>query len=100
MSGGEAYVWNEDGKFEARCNLGMVELEKVVVPDDVQTLKAMLEDHARHTGSRKARMILDSWSVMLPNFVKVMPLDYKRVLAERKAAMKKSTVQQGTVACG
>ena len=100
MSGGEAYVWNEDGKFESRCNLGMVELEKVVEPQDVQTLKTMIENHARHTGSRKARMILDSWPMTLPNFVKVMPLDYKRVLAERKAALKKGTREQGVAAHG
>ncbi len=100
MSGGAAYVWNEDGKFESRCNLGMVELEKVVEPEDVQTLKTLIENHARHTGSRKARMIVDSWPMMLPNFVKVMPLDYKRVLAERKAAMKKSAREQKVVAHG
>ena len=100
MSGGAAYVWNEDGKFESRCNLGMVELEKVVDPEDVQTLKTLIENHARHTGSRKARMIVDSWPMMLPNFVKVMPLDYKRVLAERKAAMKKSAREQKVVAHG
>ena len=100
MSGGAAYVWNEDGKFESRCNLGMVELEKVVEPEDVQTLKTLIENHARHTGSRKARMIVDSWPMMLPNFVKVMPLDYKRVLAERKAAMKKSAREQEVVAHG
>ena len=100
MSGGAAYVWNEDGKFESRCNLGMVELEKVVEPEDVQTLKTLIENHARHTGSRKARMIVDSWPMMLPNFVKVMPLDYKRVLAERKAAMKKSAREKEVVAHG
>ena len=100
MSGGEAYVWNEDGKFESRCNLGMVELEKVVESQDVQTLKTMIENHAHHTGSRKARMIVDSWPLMLPNFVKVMPLDYKRVLAERKAAMKKSAAQPEVVVHG
>ena len=100
MSGGAAYVWNEDGKFESRCNLEMVELEKVVEPEDVQTLKTLIENHARHTGSRKARMIVDSWPMMLPNFVKVMPLDYKRVLAERKAAMKKSAREKEVVAHG
>ncbi len=89
MSGGEAYVLNEDGKFESRCNLGMVELEAVTADDDVRTLRAMIEQHARHTGSRKARMVLDDWRRMLPKFVKVMPLDYKRVLAERKAAARR-----------
>ena len=88
MSGGAAYVLNEDGKFESRCNLGMVELENVVADEDVQTLRTMIENHVRYTGSRKARMVLDAWPMMLPRFVKVMPLDYKRVLSERKAAEK------------
>ncbi|MEC4674579.1 MAG: glutamate synthase large subunit [Nitrospirota bacterium] len=89
MSGGEAYVLNEDGKFESRCNRGMVELEKVADPQDIQTLRAMIEMHLQYTGSQKAKMILDSWASKLPKFVKVMPVDYKRVLAERKAAAAK-----------
>ena len=89
MSGGEAYVFDEDGKFASRCNLGMVELEHVVDPQDIQTLRTMIEAHLRHTGSRKARMIIDSWRGSLPKFVKVMPMDYKRVLAQRKAAAAK-----------
>ncbi len=100
MSGGEAYVWNEDGKFESRCNLGMVELEKVVEAEDVETLKTMIDNHARYTGSRKAGVVLDSWPVMLHRFVKVMPLDYKRVLAERKTAAKKSIQEQAVHAHG
>ena len=91
MSGGEAYVLNEDGKFETRCNLGMVELEKVTDPADMETLQSMIEAHVNYTGSRKAKMILDSWPGMVPKFVKVMPLDYKRVLAERKAAAKRTS---------
>ncbi len=90
MSGGEAYVLNEDGKFETRCNLGMVELEKVRDPEDMNTLKTLIEAHAKYTESRKAKMIMDSWPAMVSKFVKVMPMDYKRVLAERKAAAKKS----------
>ena len=86
MSGGEAYVFDDDGKFASRCNLGMVELEHVTDPHDRQTLRSMIESHLRHTGSRKARMIIDSWQSALSKFVKVMPMDYKRVLAQRKAA--------------
>ena len=80
MSGGEAYVLNEDGKFETRCNLGMVELEKVIESKDLNTLKTMIELHMKYTGSRKAKMILDSWPGMVSKFVKVIPHDYKRVL--------------------
>lgn len=85
MSGGEAYVFNEDGKFESRCNLGMVELERVVNPEDQQTLHAMITTHFQQTASQKAKRILNQWQAMLPKFVKVMPMDYKRVLSERKA---------------
>ncbi|MDT7044199.1 glutamate synthase large subunit [Candidatus Nitronereus thalassa] len=100
MSGGEAFILNEDGKFETRCNLGMVELEKVANPEDITTLKTLIESHASYTGSRKATMILDSWPSMASKFVKVMPLDYKRVLAERKAAAKKGGREKLRVARG
>ena len=86
MSGGEAYVLNEDGKFPSRCNLGMVELEEVIASEDKQKLRAMIEAHHRHTGSRKAKLVLAQWEAMLPKFVKIMSVDYKRVLAQRKAA--------------
>jgi glutamate synthase (NADPH/NADH) large chain/glutamate synthase (ferredoxin) len=86
MSGGVAFVLNELGKFESRCNLGMVELEKVATVEDKQLLHDMVTKHFMYTGSRKAKEVLDTWETMLPKFVKVMPVDYKRVLAERKAA--------------
>ena len=86
MSGGVAFVLNELGKFESRCNLGMVELEKVATVEDKQLLHDMVTKHFMYTGSRKAKEALDTWETMLPKFVKVMPVDYKRVLAERKAA--------------
>ena len=89
MSGGEAYVLNEDGKFELRCNLGMVELEPVTVPEDKVTLRNMIEAHLKYTGSQRAQEVLAKWESMLPKFVKVMPIDYKRVLGERRAAMAK-----------
>ncbi len=95
MSGGIAFVLNEDGKFEQRCNMGMIELEKVVTAEDKRTLRAMIESHFTYTGSRKAKTVLDAWDVMLPKFVKIMPVDYKRVLAERKAAAAKQQAQRG-----
>ena len=73
---------------------GMVELEKVATPEDKKTLREMIESHFKYTGSRKARMILDAWETMLPKFVKIMPIDYKRVLAERKAAAAKGQAQK------
>ncbi len=95
MSGGIAFVLNEDGKFEQRCNMGMIELEKVVTAEDKKTLRSMIESHLTYTGSRKAKAVLDAWDQMLPKFVKIMPVDYKRVLAERKAAAAKVQAQRG-----
>ncbi|MGD9726549.1 MAG: glutamate synthase large subunit [Nitrospiraceae bacterium] len=86
MSGGVAFVLNELGKFESRCNLGMVELEKVTTVEDKQLMHDMITNHFMYTGSRKAKEVLDGWETMLQKFVKVMPVDYKRVLAERKSA--------------
>ena len=94
MSGGIAFVLNEDGKFESRCNMGMVELEKVITAEDKQILRRMIEAHLKYTGSRKAKLVLDAWETMLPKFVKIMPVDYKRVLAERKAAAAKGQAQK------
>ncbi|MDZ4854244.1 MAG: glutamate synthase large subunit [Nitrospirota bacterium] len=84
MSGGVAFVLNELDKFQSRCNFGMVELEKVKTADDKKTLHQMITSHFLYTGSRNAKRILDSWESMLPKFEKVMPVDYKRVLEERK----------------
>ncbi|MEH3087352.1 MAG: glutamate synthase-related protein [Xylophilus ampelinus] len=98
MSGGVAFVYDEDGTFASRCNLAMVSLEKVVPTaeqstdelrptwhrgeSDEATLKKLLEDHTRWTGSKRARDILDHWAESRAKFVKVFPTEYKRALAE------------------
>ena len=84
MSGGIAYVWDPSDEFPLNCNLGMVELERVEEGDEVGELLDMIEDHLEYTGSPVAARILDNWSEVLGEFVKVMPTDYKRVLSERK----------------
>jgi len=84
MSGGVAFVLDELGKFPARCNTGMVELEKVSTAEDKKLLHEMITAHFMCTGSRNAKRVLDSWDAILPKFAKVMPVDYKRVLEERK----------------
>jgi glutamate synthase (NADPH/NADH) large chain/glutamate synthase (ferredoxin) len=84
MSGGIAYVLDETELFDTRCNLDMVDLEGVNRPKDQQRLRAMLENHLKYTGSLKAKMILENWDTMLPLFVKVMPIDYKKVLERMK----------------
>jgi glutamate synthase (NADPH/NADH) large chain len=85
MSGGVAFVLDEEGAFERRCNPDMVGLEAVESREDIALLRSMIERHLRWTGSEKARRILDGWHRYLPRFVKVMPHDLKRVLAEREA---------------
>ncbi|HSA61267.1 MAG TPA: glutamate synthase-related protein, partial [Nitrospiraceae bacterium] len=84
MSGGVAFVLDDIGKFQSRCNTGMVELEQVTTKEDKQLLHGLITKHFMYTGSRKAKQVLDAFDATLPKFVKVMPVDYKRVLEERK----------------
>jgi glutamate synthase (NADPH/NADH) large chain len=84
MSGGVAYVWDRDGDFKNKCNLGTVDLEAVEDDEDIAELREMIEQHKEFTGSTVAERVLDEWTEILKQFVKIMPTDYKRVLAERK----------------
>nr|MBA3482083.1 glutamate synthase subunit alpha [Pirellulales bacterium] len=94
MSGGVAYVWDPTARLAENCNLGMVELERVESDEDADELKQLIELHQNETQSAVAADILDCWDETLPQFVKVMPTDYKRVLEEKKAKQK----QQAPVA--
>ena len=119
MSGGIAYVLDQDGSFQSRCNLAMVELEPVpeeeqiaekefgqyqdleshgrvdVMSDmtikDAERLYVLISNHARYTGSKRAAEILADWTRYRPLFKKVMPVEYRRALAdmakEKAAAM-------------
>ena len=107
MSGGIAYVLDEEGDFTQRCNLAMVDLEPIpeeetaaavegageleshgkvkidhLAGHDDEMLKGLIQRHLLHTGSERARRILENWAAYLPRFVKVMPQEYKRALAE------------------
>jgi glutamate synthase (NADPH/NADH) large chain len=99
MSGGVAYVYDEDGLFATRCNTAMVSMDRVVTTaeqhthdkadwhageSDEEQLKRLLQDHNRWTGSKRARELLDTWSVSRLKFVKVFPNEYKRALIERQ----------------
>jgi glutamate synthase (NADPH/NADH) large chain len=84
MSGGIAYIWDPANEFLTRCNLGTVELEKVVTAGDKAELHALVQAHHKYTQSAVAGRLLADWPSSLTQFVKVMPVDYKRVLAERK----------------
>ncbi len=114
MSGGIAYVLDEDGSFGARCNLAMVELEPVPEEDDLlellhhhggdmechgrvdvssdmtshdeERLLTLIQNHLHYTGSARARHILDNWLEFRPKFVKVMPVEYRRALREMEQA--------------
>ena len=102
MSGGIAYVYDEDGQFAKRCNPAMVSLDKVLSADeqavqvdraiwhlgqaDEVLLKALIEQHHSWTGSLRARDILDDWAGSRGKFVKVFPNEYKRALGEIHAA--------------
>ncbi len=79
MSGGVAYVWDGDGRFDQRCNPEMVDLEPVT-NGDIETLYNLILCHAQYTDSKRAWDILACWEETLPMFVKVMPRDYKTVL--------------------
>ena len=113
MSGGIAYVLDESGDFPQRCNLSMVELEPVAAEEEVmqrylhsggdlaghgrvdvmadmsrhdgERLHQLISNHARYTGSTRARHILENWETFLPKFRKVMPVEYRRALAELAA---------------
>ncbi len=87
MSGGVAYILDENKDFAQRCNLQMVALETVSDPDDVLDLREMIDRHHKLTGSKKAASVLADWDNQLPRFVKVMPKDYKRVLQALKQAL-------------
>ncbi len=84
MSGGIAYVYNENGDFDYYCNMGMVELSLVEDYGDVNELTDLISKHFRYTGSKKAKMILDDLNKYLPMFIKIIPYDYKMVLQEQK----------------
>ena len=86
MSGGIAFVLDESGQFRRNCNHSMVDLEPVVEPDDLEMLKGMIFRHRRFTGSAVAERVLRNWEALLPKFVKVMPVDYRRVLQELEKA--------------
>jgi len=86
MSGGVAFVYAPDrDALRLNCNLELVELESVESAEDIEELKQLIQQHADYTGSTVALGILESWVQSLSQFVKVMPRDYKRALAEMAA---------------
>jgi glutamate synthase domain-containing protein 2/glutamate synthase domain-containing protein 3 len=84
MSGGVAYVFDPSGTFHERCNMGLVDLETPSA-DDFEEIHALVKEHYARTGSDVAKDVLDKWVILQRAWVKVMPEDFKRVLAEREA---------------
>jgi glutamate synthase domain-containing protein 3 len=84
MSGGIAYVLDRDGAFEGRCNPELVGLEPLD-GDDAALVAGLVREHLERTGSTVARDLLERWEESVEAFVKVMPHDYKRALADLAA---------------
>ncbi|MDR0544991.1 MAG: glutamate synthase large subunit [Odoribacteraceae bacterium] len=83
MSGGIAYVWNPNGNFDYFCNMEMVELSLVDERDDDDELRALIATHYRHTASPLAGRMLAGWKIFSEQFIKVTPIEYKKVLELR-----------------
>jgi glutamate synthase domain-containing protein 3 len=92
MSGGIAYVYDESGTFKPRCNLAMVELEDLS-PEDEAALRGMLHNHYEYTRSPLAKAVLDDFGRQVRKFVKVMPLEYRRVLEAMEMEVEKAEAQ-------
>jgi len=87
MSGGVAYVLDEDGSFPSRCNTGMVELGPIGNPDELKQLHALIVRHLQYTQSAVARRVLDKWDDYATKFVKVLPTEYRMVLERQHLNM-------------
>ena len=113
MSGGIAYVYDPLGDFESKCNTAMVNLERVVstkeqgaisgwhrqsrtseCESDEVILKRLIERHFKHTGSTRARNLLDDWASARGKFVKVFPTEYKRALEEMHNSSMEEAAEQ------
>ncbi len=81
MSGGVAYIFDERGDARLNINADMVEISGLEEPEDIAAVKAMVEKHLQYTGSARAKHVLDHWDKSVKTFVRVMPRDYKRMLA-------------------
>jgi len=94
MSGGIAYVVDDECKFTQRCNLEMVDLERFADEEEELFVRGLIERHVELTKSRRGIEILDNWETYRDRFQKVMPLEYRRVLGEQAALKAKTAVAQ------
>ncbi len=84
MSGGIAYIWNPEGNADSRINMDMVELSLLSEDDEKEELRSLIEAHHHHTHSALAKRMLDAWVTYIPQFLKVTPVEYKKVLAKKQ----------------
>jgi glutamate synthase (ferredoxin) len=82
MSGGIAYVLDEAGDFAKRVNTQMVGIGKLEDAAEIAAVRQLVQNHLNHTKSTRAKQLLDQWDLTVPKFVKVLPNDYRRMLAE------------------
>jgi glutamate synthase (ferredoxin) len=87
MSGGIAYVFDPEQKFESRCNMGMIGLEAIELPSEMEEVRQMIATHVEATESQIGNAILADWPHSAASFVKVMPHEYKRVLESQPDEM-------------
>ncbi len=87
MSGGIAYIYDRNKTFKEKCNMGMVMLEKTS-EEDLNTIKNLLHNHYKYTSSEIAKNILDNFENETKKFVKVMPIEYKRIIEEKQLTKK------------
>ena len=115
MSGGIAYVLDENKEFDSLCNKSMVDLERIekstedvdredvksdLMKHDAQRLKGLIQAHFDKTGSDRAKQILELWEQYLPMFVKVFPVDYRRALMDLKRVQSEQSGTSETMMAG
>ena len=84
MSGGVAYVLDDNQLFDTKCNLDMVDIEPLIAKEDIDTLRNLIELHFKYTGSKVAEGILADFTRYHSRFVKVMPMEYKKALMKQR----------------
>jgi glutamate synthase (NADPH) large chain len=94
MSGGVAYVWDKNGDFDFFCNMEMVELTLVEDKYDEKELKGFISKHYEYTHSPIAKRMLDNWSDYVDQFIKITPIEYKKVLNDEKTAALKKKIAE------
>ena len=79
MSGGIAYIWNPTGNVDYYVNMDLVELTLLKEDDEISELRDIIERHVKHTGSKLGKHMLENWEEFLPQFIKITPVEYKKI---------------------